>query len=96
MPGHPDPEIWGGGGGGGAVKKNIFFLALRVSVWSKISGGGGGGGLILREQLWSFDPCHYSLPLIHIFNKLITNNKTRDDNNNRVKPKVKCETNHIK
>ena len=52
--------------------------------------------LTLREQLWSFDPCHYSLPLIQIVNKLITNSETRDDNTNRVKPTVKCETNHIK
>ena len=52
--------------------------------------------LIVREQLWSFDPCHYSLPLIQIVSKLITNSETRDDNNNRVKPTVKCETNHIK
>ena len=52
--------------------------------------------LIVREQLWSFDPCRYSLPLIQIVNKLITNSETRDDNNNRVKPTVKCETNHIK
>ena len=39
--------------------------------------------LIVREQLSSFDPCHYLLPLIQIVNKLITDNETRDDNNNR-------------
>ena len=32
--------------------------------------------LIVREQLWSFDPCRYSLPLIQIVNKLITNSET--------------------
>ena len=39
--------------------------------------------LIVREQLSSFDPCHLLLPLIQIVNKLITNNETRDDNNNQ-------------
>ena len=35
--------------------------------------------LIVREQLWSFDPCHYSrLPLIQFVNKLVTNSETRD------------------
>ena len=35
--------------------------------------------LIVREQLWSFDPCHYSqLPLIQFVNKLVTNRETRD------------------
>ena len=53
--------------------------------------------LIVREQLSSFDPCHYLLPLIQIANKLITNDEMRDDNNNRrVTPTVKCEPNHIK
>ena len=32
--------------------------------------------LIVWEQLLSFDPCHYSLPLIQIVNKLITNSET--------------------
>ena len=51
--------------------------------------------LIVREQLSSFDPCHYSLPLIQIVDKLITNSETPDDNSNRVTPTVKYETNHI-
>ena len=35
--------------------------------------------LIVREQLWSFDPCHYSqLPQIQFVNKLVTNSETRD------------------
>ena len=38
--GHPDPEITGGGGGSG--HKNVFFSALRASVWSKSKGGWGG------------------------------------------------------
>ena len=54
-----------------------------------------GLALIVRKQLSSFDPCHYSLPLIQIVDKLITNSETRDDNNNRVTPTVKDETNHI-
>ena len=40
--------------------------------------------LIVREQLSSFDSCHYFiLPIIQIVNKLITNDETRDDNNDR-------------
>ena len=34
--------------------------------------------LTIRERV-----CHYLLPLIQIANKLITNDETRDDNNNR-------------
>ena len=52
---------------------------------------------IVREQLLSFDPCHYLLPLFQKVNKLITNDEMRDDNNNRrVTPTVKCEPNHTK
>ena len=39
--------------------------------------------LFVQEQLLSFNPCHYLLPLIQIDNKLITNKETPDDNNNR-------------
>ena len=34
--------------------------------------------LIVGKQLWSFDPCHHSLPLIQIVNKLITKSETQD------------------
>ena len=35
--------------------------------------------LIVREQLWSFNLCHYSqLPQIQFVNKLVTNSETRD------------------
>ena len=39
-PGHPDPEIRKGGGGG--TVSQIFFSALRASVWSKNKEGGPG------------------------------------------------------
>ena len=53
--------------------------------------------LIVRKQLSSFDPCHFLLPLIQKVKKLITNDETRDHNNNRrVTPTMKCEPNHIK
>ena len=39
-PGHPDPEIRKGSGGG--TVSQIFFTALRASVWSKNKEGGPG------------------------------------------------------
>ena len=43
--------------------------------------------LIVKEQLSSFYPCHYLLPLIQIVNKLITNDEMRDTNSEmRAKP----------
>ena len=53
--------------------------------------------LILREQLSSFDPFHYLLPLIQKVNKLITNDETRDDNIHLARDtNSECEPNHIK
>ena len=54
--------------------------------------------LIVWEQLLSFDPCHYLLPLIQIpvVNKLITNDETQGDNNYQCVTTYSCKAGIVK